>query len=174
MPTAPLSPDKPLVASGTSKDVDNTGWIVSLMQQQKELLLALIEANDVRYDQRFEASKEAIASALNAAKEAITAALSAADRAVQKAESASEKRFEGVNEFRATLSDQQRTLMPRQEAEALIRNLSDKIDAQDKRITESVSQRTGVGQGWQYALGAVGLIATVLSIVAVALVLVRR
>lgn len=162
MATAPLSPDKPLVASGPSKDVDNTGWIVSLMQAQEKYLMAIIEANDVRYGQRFEASKEAIAAALNAAKEA-----------VQKAESAAEKRFEGVNEFRATLSDQQRTLMPRQEAEALIRNLSEKIDTQEKRITESVSQRTGIGQGWQYALGAVGLIATILSIVAVALVLVR-
>lgn len=144
------------------------------MQQQKELLLALIEANDVRYDQRFEASKEAVSAALNAAKEAITAALSAADRAVQKAEAASEKRFEGVNEFRAALGDAQRTLMPRQEAEARLSNLSEKIEGLEKRHTEQASQRAGVGQGWQLALGAVGLIGTILSIVAVALVLVRR
>lgn len=162
MATAPLSPDKPLVASGPSKDVDNTGWIVSLMQAQKELLMAIIEGNDVRYGQRFDASKEAIAAALNAAKEA-----------VQKAEAAAEKRFEGVNEFRSTLSDQQRTLMPRQEAEALIRNLSEKIETQERRITENVSQREGIGQGWQLALGAVGLIGALLSIVAVSIVLVR-
>lgn len=185
MPTSPGSPDKPLVASAPGKETDNTGWIVAMMKEQretlitiiedqKELLMKVIEANDVRYDQRFEASKEAITAALSAAKEAITAALSASDRAVLKAESANEKRFEGVNEFRSTLADQQRTLMPRTEAEAIFKNMGEKIDANSKLISETLSNREGRGQGWQYAVGAIGLIATLLSIVSVALVLFRR
>jgi hypothetical protein len=38
-------------------------------------------------------------------------ALSAADKAVLKAETATEKRFESVNEFRQTLSDQTRSFL---------------------------------------------------------------
>jgi hypothetical protein len=45
-------------------------------------------------------------------------ALSSADKAVIKAETATEKRFEGVNEFRQTLSDQASTFMPREEYNA--------------------------------------------------------
>lgn len=200
MPTPP-SPDKALVVTSSSgKDSDNTGWLLQLLHGQKEflltlieanndrydqrheasncslkeLMLAIIQANDVRYDQRFEASKEAVSAALNAAKEAITAALSASDRAVNKAELASEKRFEGVNEFRNTLADQQRTLMPRAEAEVLFKSMSEKIRTLEIRHTEDASTRQGIGDGWRYALGAIGLFATILSIASVVITLIRR
>jgi hypothetical protein len=47
-------------------------------------------------------------------------ALDAAEKAVLKAEQASEKRFEGVNEFRQTLTDQATTFITRKEVEALL------------------------------------------------------
>ncbi len=52
--------------------------------------------------------------------EAIAAALAAAEKAVTKAEEASSKRFESVNEFRQTLSDQTATFLTRKEAMAAL------------------------------------------------------
>jgi len=60
---------------------------------------------------------------------AVEAALASAEKAVTKAEVATEKRFEGVNEFRATLADQAATLMPRAEAEIRFASLLAKIDS---------------------------------------------
>jgi hypothetical protein len=116
----------------------------------REHIEALMAAADLRYAQRFEsqqeatkqafitqttamqtafdASKVAIDQALASAKEAVAAALAAADRAVSKSEMAADKRFESVNEFRSTLSDQQRLLMPRSEAELMLKTLSDKLE----------------------------------------------
>lgn len=47
--------------------------------------------------------------------------------AITKAESASEKRFDSVNEFRLTLTDQASTFVARNEYDRSITNLSDKI-----------------------------------------------
>lgn len=82
---------------------------------------------DRRYQQRFDAQQQALQDALMAQEKAVNAALAAADRAVLKAEVASEKRFDSVNEFRATLADQAASLMPRGEAEARLGNLGDKV-----------------------------------------------
>jgi hypothetical protein len=49
---------------------------------------------------------------------AVLAALVSAEKAVEKADHASTTRFEAVNEFRAQLSDQAATFVPRQEADA--------------------------------------------------------
>lgn len=54
-------------------------------------------------------------------------ALDAADRAVSKAEAATEKRFEGVNEFRATLSDQASKFIIRSEFELVVDRLEQDI-----------------------------------------------
>lgn len=54
-------------------------------------------------------------------------ALDAADRAVSKAEAATEKRFEGVNEFRATLSDQASKFIIRSEFDLVVDRLEQDI-----------------------------------------------
>jgi hypothetical protein len=110
-------------------------------------------------DTRFAASQKAVDAALAAQKEAITAALAAADRAVAKAESASEKRFEGVNEFRSTLSDQQRTLISRSEVEVMNRGLNEKIGQLTKQMDALHAERMGIKGGWGYAVGVIGLVA---------------
>lgn len=48
-------------------------------------------------------------------KERVDMALAASDKAITKAELTTDKRFEGVNEFRAALSDQANSFMPRSE-----------------------------------------------------------
>ncbi len=58
----------------------------------------------------------------------VDAALAAAKEAVVKAEVATEKRFEGVNEFRSSLSDLTATMMSRTEANARTDALSARIE----------------------------------------------
>lgn len=106
----------------------------------------------------------------------IGAALAAADKATGKAEGASEKRFDAVNEFRSTLSDQQRTLMPRAEFEVLHKSLvdtvsvlqktlNDKIDALNLTTISRQSRDTGQREGW----GQIALIAGIISTLVVLL-----
>jgi transketolase len=110
-----------------------------MLENAVQRLITRMEDADLRYQQRFSAQTEAVnaaftaqqtatGTALAAAEKAVAAALSAADRAVSKAEMASEKRFESVNEFRASLNDFTAKLITRQEVEQALKNLTDKID----------------------------------------------
>jgi hypothetical protein len=140
----------------------------------REYLLALINANDVRYGQRYDASQSAIAAAFLAQQTAtqtafaaqklsVDAALEAAKTAVNKAEVAAEKRFESVNEFRATLADQQRTLMPRAEVEVILQGLADKIEAITQAQLTMSGQRSGMGTAIGIASAVGGIVIGVLS-----------
>ena len=82
-----------------------------------------------------------------------------------KAETASEKRFESVNEFRGTLDNQQRTLIPRSEVAVIVDGLNEKInqltkqvDATATQVLQTQSAAAGVRGGWGYAVGVVGLL----------------
>lgn len=131
-------------------------------------------ATDLRYQQRFEAQSDALdaaflsqqtamTTAFVVAEKAVQAALAAADRAVSKAELAADKRFESVNEFRQTLDDQQRTLMPRQEADVIFRGLAEKVGALERRITQRDAESSGTKGGWVLAIGAIGFVVMMLS-----------
>jgi len=135
-----------------------------------------MEEMELRHQQRFEASEKAIAlgfsgqklavdAAFAAQREAITAALAAADRAVTKAELATEKRFESVNEFRGTLDNQQRTLIPRSEVDVLVKGLEEKIsnvtkvtDKLESDVRERKSEARGVKDGYGWAAAALMLV----------------
>jgi hypothetical protein len=121
------------------------GWTVETSHAH---ILAIIEANDKRYGQRFDAQNKALEYALDAS-----------SKAVMKAESTSEKRFEGVNEFRATLADQQRTLMPRSEVEAIFKGIDARLDALASTQAKFQAQRVGMSEGWGWAVGILGLAA---------------
>jgi uncharacterized membrane protein YidH (DUF202 family) len=94
-----------------------------------------------------------------AAEERTTLALTAADRAVVKAETATEKRFDAVNEFRATLADQASRLMPRAEVEQIVKGMSEKID--DLRGT----RRTGYASIGALVVGAAVVLAVLVQII---------
>jgi phosphopantetheinyl transferase (holo-ACP synthase) len=130
---------------------ERSGWTLDTLKEHVESLLA---SNDRRYEQRFKDSGTAVDAALNAAKEAVL-----------KAETASEKRFEGVNEFRGTLSDQQRTLMPRAEAELRM----GAIESQLAALTRIGATRTGEQKGgrevWGYLVGGIGILVAVIEYV---------
>ncbi len=86
---------------------------------------------DLRYQQRFDAQQKALSDSSDAGKEMVNAALASADRAVTKAEVSAERRFESVNEFRATLADQAATFLPRSEADARFGAVGDKVGLLD-------------------------------------------
>lgn len=120
------------------------GWTFDTLLVHLE---RMIETNDRRYEQRFKDSQVAVDAALNAAKEA-----------VQKAEAASEKRFEGVNELRAMATDQQRTFMPRSEAENLLKAMDTQIDELKRARDNRESIRTGGREMWAYIVAVVGVL----------------
>ena len=128
------------------------GWTIATLRED---LLTLVRANDLRYEQRFTAITEQVFAAIAAQKESVNTAMQAAERALTKAESASEKRFDAVNEFRATLADQQRNLMPRAEAEVTMKGLDAKIDSLSKIVTSNAGVEKGAVQGWSIAIAAV-------------------
>ena len=68
------------------------------------------------------------------ADKAISAALASAEKAVTKAETSAERRFEAVNEFRKTLSDQASTFIPRGEYDAANAAVADRVNANADRV----------------------------------------
>jgi hypothetical protein len=141
---------------------DPSGWTIDTLHEHVRMLM---EANDRRYEQRFDASQKAIELGFSAQKAAVDAALAAADRAVIKAETAAEKRFESVNEFRNTLGDQQRNLIPRAEVEVIERSMTDKITALQKQMDALLAERVGGRGAWGYVVGASGLIVAIAALV---------
>lgn len=102
----------------------------------KEYLEAVIQGNDKRYEQRFQAQ-----------------------------ESAGLYQREITNEFRGQLGDQAEKFITRTEALARAQANGDKIDALQARMDRNEGRSGGFNQGWGYLVGAIGLAATVIMIV---------
>jgi len=100
-------------------------------------------------DVRFESQERATTTALAAQEKAVAAALAAADRATTKAEAAADSRFQAVNEFRGTLTDQAQTFLPRAEFDTSKQGMVDKIDS----LQRMVYIGTGVVLGLQFLIG---------------------
>jgi len=131
---------------------------------QIEAVRELIAALDERHTQRFTAVEQMFHSGerrfeerFEAQKEAVSNALIAADRAVGKAEVASEKRFDSVNEFRAALADQTARLMPRTESEARLSAMAEKLDSLVDRFNRSEGKGTGIATSWAIAVAVIGM-----------------
>ncbi len=86
-----------------------------MRSRDREVLQAQIEALDRLTDAKFVTYRALIDSQA----EKVALALTAAEKAITKAETATEKRFESVNEFRATLSDQASDFVTRVEFQSL-------------------------------------------------------
>jgi hypothetical protein len=79
--------------------------------------------------------------------------------AVEKSERATELRFQSVNEFRAQLGDQTRTLMPRPEVEQKFKSIDEKLEVLSSRLNTRDDRGRGMGEIWGYIVGAVGVVA---------------
>ena len=112
----------------------------------KEYFERVFSERDDRYSQRFDAQEKAVAAALAAAKEAVT-----------KAETATEKRLEGVNEFRQSLEDQQRTFIRQDVFDARFKGLEDQLALLATQASENKGRGVGRNDAWAYLVAGVSL-----------------
>ena len=126
--------------------------------------MLLAEEREKRYDERFKAMEKST-----------DAAFQSSQRAIDKADEATEKRFEGVNEFRAALSDQATRFVTNETLTAL----GDKLQASIDRNRDDISTlstrmnlREGEVQGSRLTYGNIAALiavaATIIGIVVVA------
>jgi hypothetical protein len=130
-----------------------------LLTARLDALDLLLKERDHRYEDRF-VSMDA----------KTTLALSSSEKAITKAEFATEKRFDAVNEFRGTLSDQAATLMPRAEALSLFKGFSEQISELKNDVgllRENQSRSGGKELAHEKSVGIT--IAIVLSLIASAI-----
>ncbi|MEU7752715.1 hypothetical protein [Micromonospora sp. NPDC049171] len=92
-------------------------------------------------------------------------ALAAADKAVTKAEIATEKRFESVNEFRQTLSDQTKTFIARVEFEVVRDSHAKHLADLGSRMDKIEGRGVGLNAGWLYLVGGITVVATLTGLV---------
>lgn len=116
----------------------NARELQAIVDERTKAIHQRFDLERTTYNQRFEAQEKAVAAALAAAKEAVA-----------KAETAAEKRFDSVNEFRASLKDQQITLIPRIEVDVRLKSMDAKIADNEVRISQIVSRAEGSAQLWQ-------------------------
>lgn len=125
-------------------EADPSGWTPDQLAQHYNRLL---DAMDRRYEQRFVAQEKAVVDAFVAQEKAVQAALAAAEKAVDKALASNDRRLEGMNEFRSSLSDLQSNLITRREAVALIDAVGQKVDT----LKEQAANEAGRGHGAERA-----------------------
>lgn len=96
-----------------------------------EIILAerdrLLSERDTRYQGQFKALEQLVDARFEAAEKLVNASMIAAEKAIDKAEASAERRFESVNEFRSSLSDQASRLISRSEADARFNAVGDKL-----------------------------------------------
>jgi phage I-like protein len=112
-------------------------------------IITLREYVDVRFD---------------AQQKAVEAALASADRAVVKAETASDKRFDSVNEFRKSLSDETATFLPRAEYLQSSKATDEKVQELTSRIAALENRSVTLSQVGGYLVGFFGFIAALISV----------
>jgi biopolymer transport protein ExbB/TolQ len=136
---------------------DATGageWTLATLRAH---LLVLLEERDRRYERRFTDLETAL-----------RAALTAAERAVGKAETATERRFEGVNEFRQTLSDQAATFVTRAESAASLDRVTERITELADRVNRTEGRSGGVSASVALVITLVGVLLAVATVVLLA------
>jgi hypothetical protein len=121
-------------------------------------LRVLVETRHELYQERFKDAQIAVTAALASQQKETAAAFECSEKAIDKAELAAEKRFESVNAFRQTLSEQTSTFMPRTEVDQEIRSLAAQIGALTSRIERSEGKGSGLQAGWGYLVAALTLL----------------
>lgn len=141
------------------------GKLIERDLASREMLIASERLNDakfVTFRTLLESNVQQVKLALDASKEAIT-----------KAENANEKRFEAVNGFRATLSDQAARFATRADIDSLKELIDRRMMPIERWQASELGKDTGVSQSVAIVLGGFGLIGTLLAIVGGAAALLR-
>ena len=133
----------------TEKSV--SGWTTDTSREALRAELQSLRDLMNERDKRYERERESI-------EQSTRVAMSSAQKAVEKAEAAVEKRLEGMNEFRGSLADQARLLMPRAEAESRMLEMGKQLAMLSSRIDRGEGRSGGLNAGWGYLVGGVGLL----------------
>lgn len=183
--------DKNTTTNTNARNVNDVSAIVKMCEKMIQEAVSRINdlrtAESERINQMFTSHKEYFDSKFIAQKDMSDAILRERDAklvdkfeslatAINKAETATEKRFEGVNEFRATLSDQQKTFLTAAEYKSAHQNLVDLVNAsakttadtiltQKERIDKIENMKTGGQSTWMMIVGIVAFISALFSIV---------
>lgn len=146
--------------------------VLTLVHERYSHVVMLVAGNDKRYEERFAASQKALEIGLIGTKNEISVALAASKEAVLKAEAATNERFKAVNEFRGSLDDQQRTLIPRTEVVVMIKGLEEKLAGVTKLMDEMRNRERvtdgnhkGLRDGWALAVGVAGFVLALVTII---------
>jgi hypothetical protein len=124
-----------------------------LIDEHRQWTRDMFEQRDLRYQQRFDAQTSAIDAALLAAKEAVT-----------KAEISTERRFDSVNEFRETLSDQAGEFVTRAEFDAVRSAAEERLRDITTRMDKAEGKSTGYGALYGWALAGISAIVSIVVI----------
>jgi hypothetical protein len=124
-----------------------------------------VDARCDAIEKRIEAAMLANRDRIIATDKAIDAVFASIKESVAKKEQADDRRFESVNEFRSTLSDSARLVMPRIESERMHQSTHEKIEELTKRMIRFEEQGRGSHQSWQTIVAAAGVIIPILSLI---------
>ena len=125
-------------------------WTLSTLHTH---LIRIQDERDQRYEQRFSDLEKSL-----------TVALAASEKAILKAESATERRFDAVNEFRSTLSDQAAQFVTRAENHATNLRMAERLEELTDRVNRSEGRGAGLSAGWVYLLAGIAALGTIISI----------
>jgi hypothetical protein len=147
-------------------------WTVDTLREHLEAQLSAEQRmtrqrfNDIRalLQERYDTQTKALDAAFVAAEKAVQTALASAEKAVTKAETSAERRFESVNEFRQTLTDQAATFMPRAEAEQRVAALAEKLDSMAARLDKTEGHSGGTASSRAILVAAVMVVGVLVSI----------
>ena len=118
----------------TPAELQSAKWTIDTIYIH---FLRIIEDLDRRIQERFESGDRRT-----------EIAMAASEKAISKAEAASDKRFDSVNEFRQTLTDQANHFMPRGEFAARLETIDKSLSALTLRVQASESRGQGLQSGW--------------------------
>jgi len=91
--------------------------------------------------------------------------LAASEKAIIKAETATERRFDGVNEFRQTLTDQAAQFLTRDVFDVEMKTLRERQQEMTNQLSTSAGKGAGLHMGWLILAAAVPMIASVIAVV---------
>jgi hypothetical protein len=114
---------------------------------------------------RFKLQDDILEERKQAQNEAMKAALAAAEKAVVKAEIATEKRFDSVNEFRKTLTDQATLFMPRLEFQVSMVAMNERLSEIKARLDKQEGRGLGLNAGWGYLIGGITIVSIVIGLI---------
>jgi len=142
-------------------------WTVDTLATRVDALEKMLNERESVNQERF-----------TAARERVEIAMTSAEKAIIKAETATERRFDSVNEFRQTLSDQAATFMSRAEFDVQHKNLLDRLNLLNDRVLNIEATARGksgsLGLIASMALGVMSFLGVIASIIYTTVVILRH